>query len=138
MDIIAQFFACFSQKLAPARKNSTDWSAWSARFCNSDFSWSALKKCLKIDVCNSVSTSNIFCCNRGCSVPLQENKDNFNSTHFNTCAKYQLGNAFLKVVSHDNPQEITLALIWRTSSSKHNTEDGFQRRRQPQDTQRGD
>ena len=35
MDIIAQFFACFSQKLAPARKNSTDWSARSARFCNS-------------------------------------------------------------------------------------------------------
>ena len=34
--IIAQFFACFSQKLAPARKNSTDWSARSARFCNSD------------------------------------------------------------------------------------------------------
>ena len=30
-----QFFACFSQKLAPARKNSTDWSAQSARFCNS-------------------------------------------------------------------------------------------------------
>ena len=29
------FFACFSQKLAPARKNSTDWSARSARFCNS-------------------------------------------------------------------------------------------------------
>ena len=37
MDIIAQFFACFSQKLAPTRKNSTDWSARSARFCNSDF-----------------------------------------------------------------------------------------------------
>ena len=35
MDIIAQFFACFSQKLAPARKNSTDWSARLARFCNS-------------------------------------------------------------------------------------------------------
>ena len=29
------FFACFSQKLAPARKNSNDWSARSARFCNS-------------------------------------------------------------------------------------------------------
>ena len=24
---ISSFFACFSQKLAPARKNSTDWSA---------------------------------------------------------------------------------------------------------------
>ena len=35
MDIIAKFFACFSQKLAPARKNSTNWSARSARFCNS-------------------------------------------------------------------------------------------------------
>ena len=36
MDIKAQFFACFSQKLAPARKNSTDWSARSARFCSSE------------------------------------------------------------------------------------------------------
>ena len=35
MDIIAQFFACFSQKLAPARKNSTNWLARLARFCNS-------------------------------------------------------------------------------------------------------
>ena len=37
MDIIAQFFACFSQKLASARKNSTNWLARLARFCNSDF-----------------------------------------------------------------------------------------------------
>ena len=37
MDIIAQFFACFSQKLAPARKNSTNWLARLARFCNSGF-----------------------------------------------------------------------------------------------------
>ena len=29
------FFACFSQKLAPARKNSTNWLARLARFCNS-------------------------------------------------------------------------------------------------------
>ena len=35
MDIIAKFFACFSQKLAPAIKISTDWSARSERFCNS-------------------------------------------------------------------------------------------------------
>ena len=35
---------------------------------------------------------------------------------------FQLGNAFLKVASHDKPQEITLALIRRTCSSKHNTE----------------
>ena len=35
MDIKAQYFACFSKKLAPARKISTDWSARSARFCNS-------------------------------------------------------------------------------------------------------
>ena len=34
MDIIAQFFACFSQ--VPARKISTNWSARLARFCNSD------------------------------------------------------------------------------------------------------
>ena len=39
------------------------------------------------------------------------------STHFNTRAMFQLGNAFLKVVSHDKAQEIKLALIWRTSSS---------------------
>ena len=44
MDIIAQFFACFSQKLAPARKNSTDWSARSARFCNSAVIWIRVKK----------------------------------------------------------------------------------------------
>ena len=44
------------------------------------------------------------------------------STHFNTRAMFQLGNAFLKVVSRDNPQEITLALFRRRSSSKHNTE----------------
>ena len=36
MDILAQFFACFSQKLAQARKNSTNWSARLARFCNSE------------------------------------------------------------------------------------------------------
>ena len=35
---------------------------------------------------------------------------------------FQLGNAFLKVVSRDNPLEITFVLIRRTSSSKHNTE----------------
>ena len=35
---------------------------------------------------------------------------------------FQPGNAFVKVVSHDKPQEITLALIRRTSSSKQNTE----------------
>ena len=35
---------------------------------------------------------------------------------------FQLGNAFLKVASHDKPQEITLALNRRTSSYKHNTE----------------
>ena len=33
---------CFSQKLAPARKNSTIWSARSARFCNSDLRWAQL------------------------------------------------------------------------------------------------
>ena len=43
------------------------------------------------------------------------------STHFNTLVMFQLGNAFLKVVSHDKAQEITLALIRRWSSSKHNT-----------------
>ena len=42
------------------------------------------------------------------------------STHFNKRAMFQLGNAFVKVVTHDKPQEITLAQ--RTSSSKHNTE----------------
>ena len=44
------------------------------------------------------------------------------STHFNTRAMFQLGNAFLKVDSRDNPQEITPALFRRRSSSKHNTE----------------
>ena len=46
MDIKAQFFACFSQKLAPAKKISTDWSARSARFCNSGFQ-------MATDLCDS-------------------------------------------------------------------------------------
>ena len=42
------------------------------------------------------------------------------SNHFNTRAMFQLGIAFLKVASHDKPQEITLALVRRTSPSKLN------------------
>ena len=36
MDILEQFLLCFCQKLAPARKNSTNWLARLARFCNSE------------------------------------------------------------------------------------------------------
>ena len=49
--MIAQLFACFSQKLALARKNSTDWSARSARFCNSA-------------MCCTVHMIEIHCCAR--------------------------------------------------------------------------
>ena len=55
MDIIAQFFACFSQKLAPARKNSTDWSARSARFCNS-----AVNRALIEGISSSVEAKNEY------------------------------------------------------------------------------
>ena len=60
------------------KKFQHDFKFW---FNQGNFSWSVLKKCLKDvanDVCKfqSVSTGNIFCCNHGCSVPLQQN--NFN------------------------------------------------------------
>ena len=51
-----QFFACFSQKLAPARKNSTNWLARLAHFCNSAIAVTQSTNIAKLHWCKFDST----------------------------------------------------------------------------------